>query len=56
MSGERDATSKDFFIGRQVKSNREYVLLFLGQRLMSVKWRNFKIHLEKRKLESIRQQ
>ena len=35
----------DFFMGRQEKSNREHVLLFLGQKLMAVKWRNYKIHL-----------
>jgi len=34
----------DFFTGWQEKSNREYVLLFLGQKLMAVKWRNYKIH------------
>jgi arylsulfatase A-like enzyme len=36
----------DFFSGRQEQSNREHVLLFLGQRLMAIKWRNFKIHLD----------
>mgnify|MGYP003941946525 FL=1 len=36
----------DFFMGRQEKSNREYVLLFLGHKLMAVKWRNYKIHLD----------
>jgi len=36
----------DFFTGAQEKSNREYVLLFLGQKLMAVKWRNYKIHME----------
>ena len=36
----------DFFMGRQEKSNREHVLLFLGQKLMAVKWRNYKIHLD----------
>ena len=36
----------DFLTGRQETSNREHVLLFLGQRLMAIKWRNFKIHLE----------
>jgi len=35
----------DFFVGRQEKSAREHVLLFLGQRLMAVKWRNYKLHL-----------
>ncbi|HXC97636.1 MAG TPA: sulfatase-like hydrolase/transferase [Edaphobacter sp.] len=36
----------EFFMGRQQKSNREHVLLFLGQKLMAIKWRNFKIHLD----------
>ena len=36
----------DFLSGRQERSNREHVLLFLGQRLMAIKWRNFKVHLE----------
>jgi len=36
----------DFFTGRQDKSNREHVLLFLGHKLMAVKWRNYKLHLD----------
>jgi arylsulfatase A-like enzyme len=36
----------DFFTGRQEKSSREHVLLFLGQKLMAVKWRNYKLHLD----------
>lgn len=36
----------DFVTGRQEKSRREHVLLFLGQKLMAVKWRNYKIHLD----------
>ena len=36
----------DFFMGRQQKSNRDHVLLFLGQKLMAIKWRNYKIHLD----------
>jgi arylsulfatase A-like enzyme len=36
----------DFFMGRQEKSNREHVLLFLGQKLMAIKWRNYKVHLD----------
>ena len=35
----------DFFMGREA-SNREHVLLFLGQKLMAVKWRHYKIHLD----------
>jgi hypothetical protein len=36
----------DFLTGRQETANREHVLLFLGQRLMAVKWKNFKIHID----------
>jgi arylsulfatase A-like enzyme len=36
----------DFFSGRQEKSNREHVLLFLGQKIMAIKWRNYKVHLD----------
>ena len=36
----------DFLTGAQEKSNREHVLLFLGQKLMAVKWRNYKIHMD----------
>jgi hypothetical protein len=36
----------DFFTARQEKSNREHVLLFLGQKLIAVKWRNYKLHLD----------
>jgi arylsulfatase A-like enzyme len=36
----------NFFMGLQEKSNREHVLLFLGQKLMAIKWRNYKIHLD----------
>ena len=36
----------DFFTGRKAKSNREHVLLFLGQKLMAAKWRNYKIHFD----------
>ena len=35
----------DFLTGRQETSNRDCVLLFLGQRLMAIKWKNFKIHI-----------
>jgi arylsulfatase len=36
----------DLFMGRQESSSREHVLLFLGQKLMAVKWRTYKIHLD----------
>ena len=35
----------DFLAGK-AKSKREHVLLFLGQKLMAMKWRNYKIHLD----------
>lgn len=36
----------DFLTGRQETSSREHVLLFLGQKLMAVKWRTYKVHLD----------
>ena len=33
-----------FITGDQKKSNREYVLFYIGDDLFSVKWRSFKIH------------
>jgi arylsulfatase A-like enzyme len=38
----------DFFLGRQDNSNREYVMFFYGDDLLSVKWRNFKLHFSVR--------
>ncbi|MDD2056766.1 arylsulfatase [Pseudomonas sp. GD03860] len=35
----------DFLTAKQEKSNRESVLVFVGDRLMAVKWRNYKIHM-----------
>ena len=35
----------DFILGRQENSNREHVLCYIGEDLVSVKWRTFKIHL-----------
>ena len=34
---------KSFFLGRQEKSNREGCLVWVGERLHGVKWRNFKV-------------
>jgi len=35
-----------FLLGKQEKSNREHVLVYIGDDLFSVKWRSFKIHLK----------
>jgi arylsulfatase A-like enzyme len=36
----------DFILGKQQKSNRESLLLFIHEDLMAVKWRKFKVHLK----------
>ena len=33
-----------FFLGKQLNSNREHVLVFIGDELFAGKWRNFKMH------------
>ena len=38
----------EFLFGKQQKSNREHVLIFHGQDLLAVKWRNYKIHVQVR--------
>ena len=35
-----------FLLGDQLQSNREHVLVYIGDELFSVKWRSFKIHLK----------
>ncbi len=35
-----------FLLGDQEKSNREHVLVYIGNDLFAVKWRTFKIHLK----------
>ncbi len=35
-----------FLFGRQENSNRESVLIFHGQTLLALKWRNYKVHFE----------
>lgn len=35
---------EDFLLGKQEKSNREYVVTFVGDEVYAVKWRNMKIH------------
>jgi len=34
----------DFVLGRQEKSNREYVVTYVGDKVFAVKWRNMKVH------------
>ncbi|MEP5766378.1 MAG: hypothetical protein ABJ308_17390 [Halieaceae bacterium] len=34
----------DFLLGKQEKSNREYVVTYVGDRVFSVKWRTLKVH------------
>jgi len=36
----------NFLLGKQDKSNREYVVTFVGTDVWSVKWRNMKIHFK----------
>jgi arylsulfatase A-like enzyme len=38
----------DFLFGKQQKSNREHLMIFHGQDLLAVKWRNYKIHFQVR--------
>jgi len=35
---------KDFLLGKQEKSNREYVVTYVGNTVFAVKWRNMKVH------------
>jgi hypothetical protein len=35
---------KDFLLGKKEKSNREYVVTFVGNEVYAVKWRNMKVH------------
>lgn len=35
-----------FLLGHQENTNREHVLVYIGDELFSVKWRSFKIHLK----------
>jgi len=35
---------KDFVLGNQEKSNREYVITYIGDKVAAVKWRNMKVH------------
>jgi len=35
---------KDFVLGTQEKSNREFVIAYIGDKVAAVKWRNMKVH------------
>jgi arylsulfatase A-like enzyme len=35
---------EDFLLGKQDKSNREYVVTFVGDEVFAVKWRDMKVH------------
>lgn len=39
-------SQKKFILGKQEKSNREYVVAFVGTDIWAVKWRNMKIHFK----------
>jgi len=34
----------EFILGKQKKSNREYVVTYVGDTVFAVKWRNMKVH------------
>jgi arylsulfatase A-like enzyme len=34
----------DFLVGKQDKSNREYIVTYVGDSVFSVKWRSLKVH------------
>jgi arylsulfatase A-like enzyme len=34
----------DFLLGKQDKSNREYIITYVGNRVFAVKWRTLKVH------------
>ena len=36
----------DFLLGKQEKSNREGVIVYMGNNVWGVKWRNWKLHLK----------
>jgi len=35
---------KDFILGKQEKSNRDHFIVFVGDDLFAIKWRNMKVH------------
>jgi arylsulfatase A-like enzyme len=36
----------DFFLGKQIKSNREGVIVYMGEEIFGVKWRNWKVNFK----------
>jgi len=36
----------DFFLGKQTKSNREGIIVYMGNKIFGVKWRNWKINFK----------
>ena len=36
----------DFFLGKTAKSNREGLIVYMGNDVFAVKWRNWKLHLK----------
>ncbi len=36
----------DFFLGEQEKSNREGVIVYMGEEIFGVKWRNWKVNFK----------
>jgi arylsulfatase len=36
----------DFFLGKQKKSNREGVIVYMGDEIFGVKWRNWKVNFK----------
>jgi len=41
----------DFLLGRQEKSNREGIIVYMGEKIFAVKWRDWKLHF--REAESV---
>jgi arylsulfatase len=37
---------KDFFMGKTKKSGRESVIVYMGNDVYGIKWRNWKLHLK----------
>ena len=40
------ADQTDFFLGKQTKSNRESVIVYMGEEIFGVKWRNWKLNFK----------
>jgi arylsulfatase len=37
---------KDFFLGKEKKSGRESVIVYMGNDVYGIKWRNWKLHFK----------